>query len=97
MHGIQCKTRLFYHLVILSSILYNNTNPMASQTWSTIHFICTHEKTDKQESKQKVFNLQPLRSSRNLAQHLQVFVVRIHHTLPHIILSLPETLPSSPS
>ena len=47
----------------------------------------TIKKTHKQESKQNVFNLQPFRTSRNLAQHLQVNLIRIHLTPPHTVTS----------
>ena len=54
-----------------------------TQTWGTLHSICTH----KHDSKQKYFNLQPLQTSQILAQHLQVSVVRIHPTPPHTVTS----------
>ena len=58
------------------------------QIWSTLHSICTHihshiRKNTNNIQKQKNFNLQPLRASHNLAQHLQVSMVWIHPTPPH--------------
>ena len=53
----------------------------------TSFYLHTHKKTNKQDSKQKVFNLQPLWTSRNLTQHLQVSVASFYLTPPHTITS----------
>ena len=85
------------YIAILYSILitnYNNDNnnkPKASPLRGTSDMEhthpLTHKKTHKQDSEQKFFNLQPLQISQNLAQHLQVSVVRIHPTPSHTVTS----------
>ena len=74
-------------------IVIINSRPLpygVLHTRNTHYSICTHihSHTRKQDSKQKVFNLQPLRTFRNLAQHLQVSVVRIY---PTYMQTLPES------
>ena len=74
----------FQYLLMINLILLSYG---VSQTWSTLHSICKHIHSHIRKRTKKIQNKKfsissSLRTSRNLSQHLQVSVVRIHPHTP---------------